>query len=519
MPPIRSAPLDLAVRPVPLPSAVADLEQRLAQARAASTPEAIAKQHAKGKLTARERVDRLLDPGSFLEVDELTRHRATRFGLAANRPLGDAVVVGSGTVFGRRVCVFAQDFTVFGGSLGEAVGEKIVRLLDLAATMRCPVVGINDSVGGRLQEGVVAQALYGQIFLRNVRLSGAVPQISMIMGPCAGGAVYSPALTDFVMMVEHTSQMFITGPEVVRVISGEEIGLEDLGGARVHSTRSGNAHFMASDEDAAIAEVRELLSLLPAHSGERPPVRSHRRSWVPDGALDAEFDPVLDQIAGSISEPGFDVRRVLDRILDDGRLLEVHRLFAPELVVGLGRMGGHTVGVVAGQHADGVADGWLSDDAALKAARFIRTCDAYNIPLLTLVDSRGFRAGHDGDAVTAGQVGKLAHAYAEATVPMVTLVLGEAMGEAYSVLGSRHIGADMYLAWPTARIGIHGPVPAEFAVQYEAEIADPYYAAERGYVDTVIRPAVTRDVLTRGFEALREKEVQRPPRKHENMPL
>ncbi|WP_370366730.1 acyl-CoA carboxylase subunit beta [Catenulispora sp. GP43] len=512
-----SAQLDVALRPAPLPSAVAELERRLAEARAASTPEAVAKQHAKGKLTARERVDRLLDPGSFLEVDELTRHRATRFGLAANRPLGDAVVVGTGTVFGRRVCVFAQDFTVFGGSLGEAVGEKIVRLLDLAATMRCPVVGINDSVGGRLQEGVVAQALYGEIFLRNVRLSGAVPQISMIMGPCAGGAVYSPALTDFVMMVERSSQMFITGPEVVRVISGEEIGLEDLGGARVHSTRSGNAHFMAPDEEAAIAEVRELLSLLPAHSGERPPVRSHRRSWVPDGALDAAFDPVLDQLAGGIGESGFDVRCVLDRVLDDGRLLEVHRLFAPELVVGLGRIGGHTVGVVAGQHA--VTDGWLDDDAALKAARFIRTCDAYNIPLLTLVDSRGFRAGREGDVVTAGQVGKLAHAYAEATVPMVTLVVGEALGEAYSVLGSRHIGADLYLAWPTARIGIQGPVPAEFAAQHEAEIADPYYAAERGYVDTVIRPATTRDVLTRAFEALREKDAQRPPRKHENIPL
>jgi propionyl-CoA carboxylase beta chain len=483
-----------------------DLDRRRELAMSAGAPKAVARQRARGKMTARERIDLLLDPGSFLEIDDLVRHRSTAFDLAATRPYCDAVVVGLGTVGGRRVCVFAQDFTVFGGSLGGAMGEKIVKVLDLAEKIGCPVVGINDSVGGRIQEGVVAQAFYGEIFMRNVRLSGVIPQISLIMGPCAGGAVYSPALTDFVVMVEGTSQMFITGPEVVRITTGEDIGVEDLGGGRVHSTRSGNAHFLAPDDDAAIACARELLSYLPSNSGARPPKRAGPETD------DLCPDPRLDLIAIARDGGIRNVRAVIDRILDGGRFLEVHARFAPNVVAGFGSIGSQSVGIVANQRT--ASGGWLDSDSSDKAARFVRTCDAFNVPVVTLVDSPGLRpasdAGWDGLARSAA---KLIHAYAEATVPLVTVVVGDAVGAAYIVMGSKQLGADLNFAWPTARISVTS-APAE-----DVETVGPYEAAERGYVDRVIQPSATRPCLARSLRALETKEVLRFPKKHENITL
>ena len=450
----------------------------------------------RGKGTARERIDLLLDPGSFTEIGGFARHRSSVPELAADRPLGDAVVTGHGTVHGRPVCVFAQDFTVFGGSLGEVVGEKIGAVMDLAAESGVPVVGINDSAGGRIQEGVVAQALYGRIFTRNVRMSGSVPQISLVMGPCAGGAVYSPALTDFVVMVDRTSHMFITGPAVLRDALGEDVGLDDLGGAWTHNLR-GNAHHVAATEADAIEYVRALLAFLPA--GDDPVSRPDPRS-IEEALTSA--DRALEAVVPDGPDDRYDVRAVLGAVFDGGDLLEVHRWFAPTVLVGFARLGGRAVGVVANQPAE--SDGRLDVDACVKAARFVRTCDAYGLPVVTFVDVPGFRAGVDQEWAGGARRGAaLLHAYAEASVPLLTVVLRHAAGIGYVAMGSRHLGADYVLAWPTARIGGD----------------EPYEAAERGYVDEVVEPSHTRLRLERALRLLRAKRRAAPIRKHENLPL
>jgi propionyl-CoA carboxylase beta chain len=452
------------------------------------------RRHGQGRGTARERIDMLLDPGSFIEVGALVRHRSRDFGLDADRPLGDAVVTGHGLVHGRAVCVFAQDFTVFGGSVGEVAGEKIAKIMDLAMRARVPLIGINDSAGGRIQEGVVAQCVYGGILTRNVRMSGSVPQISLIMGPCAGGAVYSPALTDFVVMVDGSSHMFVTGPVLLREAIGEQVGLEELGGARTHNTVSGSAHHLAATEAEAIGHVRDLLAYLPS-AGEH--------LVGPAGPDTCPADDELAAIIPDLRDAPYDMRAVLTRVLDRGELLESQRWFAPNIVVGFGRLDGRGVGVVANQPA--VDGGRLDIDASEKAARFVRTCDAYDIPVLSFVDVPGFRPGVGQEwAGAARRCAKLLYAYAEASVPLLTVITRHAEGIGYVAMGSRPLGADLSLAWPTARIGG----------------AEPYLAAERGLVDEVIEPAWTRKRLRRALHLLRAKQPDPPPpKKHENLPL
>jgi len=474
--------------------------RRQREARRVRVEEAAKRQHDRGRATAWERIGLLLDTGSFTEVGGFVRHRSREPGLAAERPLGDAVITGHGTVHGRPVCVFAQDFTVFGGSLGEVAGEKIAAIMDLAAAANMPMVGMNDSAGGRIQEGVVAQAMYGRIFARNVQMSGLVPQISLIMGPCAGGAVYSPALTDFVVMVDKTSHMFVTGPAVLREAVGEEVGLDELGGAWVHGSRSGNAHYVAATEADAIAYVRDLLAHLPS-AGDIPipPCAPDSRSIEESvTAGDRELETVIPHAPYA----PYDVREVLARVLDDGSLIEVHRWFAENIVVGFGRIDGLSVAVVANQPA--VSDGRLDVNASEKAARFVRTCDAYGIPVVTFVDVPGFRIGTDQEwAGGARSTGKLLYAYAEATVPLLTVVIRHAEGIGYVAMGSRHLRADLSVAWPTARI----------------DGDEPYPAAERGYVDEVIEPAHTRVRLSRALRMLGNKRRPAVPRKHEILPL
>lgn len=512
---------------------LAGLARRTDEAVHAGSARAVEKQHARGKQTARERIDLLLDPGSFVELDELARHRSTNFGLAATRPYGDGVVTGYGTVDGRPVVVFAQDFTVFGGSLGEVFGEKVVKVMDLAMRTGCPVVGINDSGGARIQEGVVALGLYGEIFYRNTRASGVIPQISLVLGPCAGGAVYSPAITDFTVMVDQTSHMFITGPDVIKTVTGEDIGFEELGGARTHNTRSGNAHYLATDEADAIDWVKVLLSYLPSNNRDQPPrfaATAEPSVTGPDRALDT-------LIPDSPSQP-YDMHTVIETILDDREFLEIQPLFAPNIVVGFGRVEGRSVGVVANQPMH--LAGTLDIDASEKAARFVRTCDAFNIPLLTFVDVPGFLPGTAQEwngIIRRGA--KLLYAYAEATVPKVTVITRKAYGGAYDVMGSKHLRADLNFAWPTAQIAVMGAqgavsilyraelaaasdpaaLRAERITEYEDALANPYVAAERGYVDAVIRPSETRIQLTRALRALRGKQDSLPPKKHGNIPL
>jgi propionyl-CoA carboxylase beta chain len=516
---------------------LADLYRRNGEAVHAGSARAVEKQHAKGKKTARERIEALLDEGSFTEMDELARHRSTSFGQDANRPYGDGVVTGYGTVDGRPVCVFAQDFTVFGGSLGEVFGEKIVKVMDLAMKTGCPVIGINDSGGARIQEGVVSLGLYGEIFQRNVHASGVVPQISLIMGPCAGGAVYSPAITDFTVMVDQTSHMFITGPDVIKTVTGEDVGMEELGGARAHNTKSGNAHYMATDEDDAIAYVRELLSFLPSNNLSDPPVF--------EAAVDLEVtdeDRELDTFVPDSANQPYDMVTVIDHVLDDGEFVEVQPLFAPNIVVGFGRVEGRSVGVVGNQPLHFA--GTLDIDASEKAARFVRTCDAFNIPVLTFVDVPGFLPGTDQEwngIIRRGA--KLIYAYAEATVPLVTVITRKAYGGAYDVMGSKHLGADVNLAWPTAQIAVMGAqgavnilhrarlreaaangddvdaVRRQLIDEYEATLANPYIAAERGYVDSVIPPSHTRTAIIKALRALRTKRQTVPPKKHGTIPL
>jgi propionyl-CoA carboxylase beta chain len=516
---------------------VADLDRRLQEAVHAGSERAIEKQHAKGKKTARERVLELLDEDSFVELDELARHRSTAFGLEKNRPYGDGVVTGYGTIDGRQVCVFAQDFTVFGGSLGQVFGEKIVKVMDLAMKTGCPVIGINDSGGARIQEGVVSLGLYGEIFRRNVHASGVIPQISLIMGPCAGGAVYSPAVTDFTVMVDQTSHMFITGPDVIKTVTGEDVSMEELGGARAHNTKSGNAHYMGHDESDAIDYVKALISFLPQNNLDEPP------SYDFDGtAADllevSEEDRALDTLIPDSPNQPYDMHTVIESVLDDGEFLEVQALFAPNMVVGFGRVEGRSVGVVANQPLQFA--GTLDIDASEKAARFVRTCDAFNIPVLTFVDVPGFLPGTDQEwngIIRRGA--KLIYAYAEATVPLVTIITRKAYGGAYDVMGSKHLGADMNLAWPTAQIAVMGAQGAvnilyrgdlaeaddpearraELVQEYEDHLANPYLAAERGYVDAVIQPHETRTEIVRALRLLRSKRETLPPKKHGNIPL
>ena len=514
---------------------LADLHRRNDEAVHAGSARAVEKQHAKGKMTARERIDALLDENSFVEMDELARHRSTAFGLADTRPYGDGVVTGYGTVDGRQVCVFAQDFTVFGGSLGEVFGEKIVKVMDLAMKIGCPVVGINDSGGARIQEGVVSLGLYGDIFYRNVMASGVVPQISMIMGPCAGGAVYSPAITDFTVMVDQKSFMFITGPDVIKTVTGEDVTQEDLGGARTHNTKSGNAHHLAADEADAIEYVKALLSYLPSNNLEDPPAYDDT-----DVALEiTDEDRELDTFVPDSANQPYDMHTVIEHVLDDGEFLEVQALFAPNIICGFGRVEGRSVGVVANQPMQFA--GTLDIDASEKAARFVRTCDAFNVPVLTFVDVPGFLPGtsQEWDGIIR-RGAKLIYAYAEATVPKVTVITRKAYGGAYDVMGSKHLGADINLAWPTAQIAVMGAQGAvnilyrrelaeagddaadrrnELVQEYEDHLANPYIAAERGYVDSVIPPSYTRSYVVKALRALRTKRQTLPPKKHGNIPL
>src|ERR671917_1535348 len=496
------------------------------------------KQHAAGKMTARERIEALLDPGSFTELDEFARHRSTTFGMESKRPFGDGVVTGYGTVDGRSVCVFSQDVTVFGGSLGEVYGEKIVKVLDLAMRNGCPIIGINEGGGARIQEGVVALGLYAEIFRRNVHASGVIPQISLVMGAAAGGHVYSPALTDFVVMVDQTSQMFITGPDVVKTVTGEDVTLEELGGARTHNTKSGVAHYLGEDEADALDYVKALLSYLPSNNLDPLPAIEVTPvdTVLPDALTDSDLE--LDTFIPDSANTPYDMHTVLEHVLDDGEFLEVQPLFAPNILVGFGRVEGRPVGVVANQPTQFA--GTLDIDASEKAARFVRTCDAFNIPVLTFVDVPGFLPGtsqEHGGIVRHGA--KLLYALCEATVPRIQVVTRKAYGGAYVVMNSKAIGADLAFAWPSAELAVMGPQgaveilhrrelaeaddpvakKAELVEEYTERFANPYQAAERGYVDDVIDPADTRAKLVAGLDMLRSKREELPKRKHGNVPL
>jgi len=512
---------------------LADLDRRIDEAVHAGSAKAVEKQHAKGKKTARERIELLFDEGTFVELDELARHRSTAFGLERNRPYGDGVITGYGAVDGRQVCVFSQDFTIFGGSLGEVYGEKITKVMDLAMKTGCPIVGINEGAGARIQEGVVSLGLYGEIFRRNVHASGVIPQISLIMGSCAGGHVYSPAVTDFTIMVDGTSNMFITGPDVIKTVTGEDVTMEDLGGARAHNTKSGNAHYMGTDEDDAIEYVKSLLSFLPQNNLDEPP------SYDDPADLDvSDLDRSLDALVPDGANQPYDMHDAITATLDDEEFLEVMPLFAPNILVGYGRVEGRSVGVVGNQPLQFA--GTLDIDASEKAARFVRTCDAFNIPVLTFVDVPGFLPGTDQEwngIIRRGA--KLIYAYAEATVPLVTIITRKAYGGAYDVMGSKHLGADINLAWPTAQIAVMGAQGAvnilyrnqlkeaddpearraELVTEYDDTLANPYVAAERGYVDAVISPHETRVEVVRALRLLRTKRATLPAKKHGNIPL
>ncbi len=492
---------------------------------------AVARQRERGKLLARERVEKLLDEGSFVELDRFVRHREVEFGMRDTRPWGDAVVTGHGTIFGRRVFVFSQDFTVFGGSLSEVFAEKVCKVMDMAVAYGCPIIGINDSGGARIQEGVVSLAGYAEIFWRNVQASGVVPQISLIMGPCAGGAVYSPAITDFTVMVEGTSYMFITGPDVVKTVTGEEVSFEELGGAATHATKSGVAHFTAPDEESCLEDARYLLTFLPQNNLESPP-------WAaPADPVDRE-EPGLDDLVPDSSNKPYDMKQVIAKVVDEGDFLEVQPTWAENIVCGFARLGGHSVGVVGNQPS--ALAGVLDIDASVKAARFVRTCDAFNIPLVTFVDVPGFLPGTAqewGGIIRHGA--KLLYAFAEATVPKLTVITRKAYGGAYDVMSSKHIRADVNLAWPTAEVAVMGPEGAvnivfrkeieaaadpdarraELIADYKERFANPYTDAERGYVDDVIEPRRTRPLLIQALETTLTKRVEGPRRKHGNIPL
>ena len=507
------------------------LRKRKEEARLGGGAERIERQHGKGKLTARERLERLLDDGSLEEVDVFVTHRATEFGLDRRRVPGDGVVTGYGTVDGRLVYVFAQDFTVMGGSLGQAHAAKICKIMDMATRNGAPVIGLDDSGGARIQEGVRALGGYADIFLRNTLASGVVPQISAIMGPCAGGAVYSPALTDFVFMVQGTSHMFITGPDVVRAVTHEEVTFEELGGARAHNSISGVAHFVADDEQDCLETIRELLGYIPSNNMEDPPLTATQ-----DPAL--RMDPGLDSVVPESPNQPYDMKDVIGRIVDDGTLFEVHKHFAPNIIVGFARLNGRSVGIVANQPA--VLAGALDINASIKGARFVRFCDCFNIPIVTFEDVPGFLPGiaqEHGGIIRNGA--KLIFAYCEATVPKVTVITRKAYGGAYIVMNSKHIRGDVNLAWPSAEIAVMGPEGAvnvvfrkeiemaedpearrvQLVADYREQFANPYEAASLGYVDDVIEPRETRPRLINALEMLASKRDTNPPKKHGNMPL
>jgi propionyl-CoA carboxylase beta chain len=510
---------------------LAELERLREEALHPANERSVARQRERGKLLARERIEKLLDPGSFVELDRFVRHRNPHFGMMENRPYGDAVVTGHGMIFGRKVFVFSQDFTVFGGTLSEAFAEKICKVMDLALKFGCPVIGINDSGGARIQEGVVSLGGYAEIFWRNVQASGVVPQISLVMGPTAGGAVYSPAMTDFVLMVKETSYMFITGPEVVKTVTGEEVTFEELGGAATHASKSGVAHFTAAGEEAALEDARYLLSFLPQNNVDPPPF------FEPSDPPERE-DPELDTIVPANPNKPYDMRDVVHRVVDDGEFLEVHELWAENIVCGFARLAGHPVGVVANNPA--ALAGTLDIDSSVKAARFVRTCDAFNIPLVTFVDVPGFLPGTAqewGGIIRHGA--KLLYAYCEATVPKLAVITRKAYGGAYDVMSSKHIRADFNFAWPSAEVAVMGPEGAvnivfrkeleeaddpdarraELIADYRAQFANPYTAAERGYVDDVVEPRRTRAVVCDALATALTKREPRPPRKHGNIPL
>ena len=512
---------------------LADAERRLTEATSKQEANAQERQHAKGRKTARERIALLFDEGSFVELDALSRHRSTNFGLEEKRPFGDGVITGYGTVDGRQVCVFSQDFSVFGGALGEVYGEKIVKVMELAMKTGSPIVGINEGAGARIQEGVVSLGLYGEIFQRNVHASGVVPQISMIMGNCAGGHVYSPAVTDFTVMVDQTSAMFITGPDIIKTVTGEDVTMEELGGARTHNTKSGNAHYMASDEEDAFEYVRALLSYLPSNNLDEPPTYDDAADLEP-----SDLDTALDTLVPDGANQPYDMHTVIEALVDDADFLEVQELFAPNLIIGFGRVEGRPVGIVANQPMQ--LAGTLDIDASEKAARFVRFCDAFNIPVLTLVDVPGFLPGTDQEwdgIIRRGA--KLIYAYAEATVPLVTVITRKGYGGAYVVMGSKHLGSDISFAWPTAQIAVVGAQGAvnilyrrelaaadnpderraELMDDYEQTLANPYIAAERGYIDAVIQPSETRAEIVKALRLLKSKRETLPPKKHGNIPL
>jgi acetyl-CoA carboxylase carboxyltransferase component len=508
-----------------------ELAKHREQALVAGTPEAIVRQHANGKMTARERVEYLLDEGSFQELDLLARHRSTEASMQAKRPYTDGVITGFGTIEGRKVCLFSQDFTVFGGSLGEVYGEKIQKVMDLAISLGVPFIGLNDGGGARVQEGVVGLASYGGIFYRNVLASGVVPQVSVILGPCAGGAVYSPAMTDFIFMVQGTSHMAITGPDVVKTVTGEEVTLEELGGAMTHATKSGVANFVAADEKSCLDDVRYLIGFLPQNNLEEAP-------FLEPTDDPARLCPELIELMPPSPNQAYDMHRVIQAVVDDGDFLEYDALWARNLVCGFARVGGQVVGIVGNQPQ--ILAGVLDIDSSEKGARFVRTCDAFNIALVTFVDVPGFMPGTDqeyGGIIRHGA--KLLYAYCESTVPRIQIITRKAYGGAYVVMNSKSIGCDLAFAWPSAELAVMGPAgaveiiyrreleaapdpvarKAELIDDYTERFANPYVAAERGYVDDVIDPAETRVVLCRALAMLRTKREELPKRKHGNVPL
>ncbi len=507
------------------------LHELRAQGRLGGGPQRIEAQHKRGRLTARERIDLLLDKGSFREVDAFAEHRTNDFGLGQHRYLGDSVVTGWGTVGGRLVYIFSQDFTVFGGSLGEVHAEKVCKIMDMALKNGAPVIGLNDSGGARIQEGVVSLGGYADIFLRNTLVSGVIPQISVIMGPCAGGAVYSPALTDFIIMVRKSSYMFITGPEVVKAVTHEEVTFEELGGADVHSETSGVCHLAADTEPDALYLIRKLLSYIPQNNMEDPP-------FVPTEDNPLRMEEALDSLVPDDPSKPYDIKDAIRLIVDDGQFFEIHESFAQNIVVGFARLGGHSIGIIANQPA--VLAGVLDIKSSEKAARFVRFCDAFNIPILTFVDVPGFLPGVDqehGGIIRSGS--KLLYAYCEATVPKLTVITRKAYGGAYDVMSSKHIRGDVNLAWPSAEIAVMGPDgavniifrkelaeaedpvyrKAELVEEYREKFANPYIAASRGYIDDVIEPSETRPRLINALEMLSNKRDSNPPKKHGCIPL
>ncbi len=514
---------------------MSDMKSRLealeAQAELGGGQARIDKQHKAGKMTARERIEALLDPGTFTELDKLKTHRCTDFGMERKTIPGDGVVTGYGKLDGRTVFVFAQDFTVFGGSLSGAYAEKICKVMDRAGEVGAPVIGLNDSGGARIQEGVVSLAGYADIFLRNTMFSGVVPQISAIMGPCAGGAVYSPAITDFICMVDQTSYMFITGPDVIKTVTHQEVTKEALGGAMTHASKSGVAHLVAKDEKECLAQVRTLLSYIPSNNMEDPPV-------VPTDDPADRADKALETLVPAQPNKPYDMKEVIEAVVDDRRFFEIHPHYAQNMVVGFARFGGRSVGIVANQPA--VLAGCLDIDASIKAARFVRFCDAFNIPLVTFVDVPGFLPGTDqefGGIIKHGA--KLLYAFAEATVPKVTVITRKAYGGAYDVMASKHIRADINFAWPTAEVAVMGPEGAvnivfrkelaeaedpetarqEYIAEYRATFANPIRVANLGYIDAVIEPTSTRKRVVDALDMLDGKRQSNPPKKHGNIPL